>query len=83
MHGESSGPEQQLFPLRTIIQRDLNIDPSTAWRWQKKGILPEPLNLNGRYYYTREQYEAFIDRLKSGEFARKNPLSRDGKEDGA
>ncbi len=42
-------------------------DPSamTIWRWEKKGILPEPIMICGRAYYRRSQLNAVLDRVNN------------------
>jgi len=64
-HGQS---EPELIALRKFT-RDAGHVPSTTWRWIKRRWLPQPLNVGGRLYLTKEQVADFKRRAAAGEFA--------------
>jgi predicted site-specific integrase-resolvase len=34
------------------------ISPVTEWRWIKRGVVPEPIKINGRNYYRQSTVNA-------------------------
>ncbi len=61
-------PEPRLISLRRF-RDELDIVPSTAWRWIQRGWLDQPLNVGGRQYLTSVMVQRFLDRAMRGEFA--------------
>ena len=65
---DNNRPGPVLVSLRRF-RADLDIVPSTAWRWIQRGWLDEPLNVGGRKYLTAEMVQRFKERAARGEFA--------------
>jgi predicted site-specific integrase-resolvase len=57
-----------LISLRKF-RADLNVVPSTAWRWIQRGWIDQPINIGGRQYLTTEMIRRFKERAIRGEFA--------------
>ena len=51
------------------FRAQLDIVPSTVWRWIQRGWLDRPVNIGGRKYLTYEMVNRFKKRSASGEFA--------------
>lgn len=54
--------EPRRYPSRTVRRMFGDISPMTLWRWQQKGLLPEPRKINGRSYWDADA----VDALASG-----------------
>jgi len=52
-----------------VFCRELNIAPSTHWRWERRGWIGPSHNIGGRKYHTTEQITEFKRRAEAGEFA--------------
>jgi Zn-finger nucleic acid-binding protein len=63
--------EVGLICLRRF-RTELDIVPSTAWRWIQRGWLDKPINIGGRPYLTMETIRRFKERAGHGEFAGSN-----------
>jgi len=57
-----------LISLRRFTA-DLDIVPSTAWRWIQRKWLDRPYNIGGRLYLSADMIQRFRDRAARGEFA--------------
>lgn len=42
------------------------ISAMCEWRWRKSGILPEPININGRNFYRESDLIAVQERFAAG-----------------
>lgn len=40
----------RLYPSRAVRDR-FGVSDMTLWRWVKKGVLPAPVQINGRNYF--------------------------------
>jgi hypothetical protein len=54
------------------FRAELNVVPSTSWRWIQRGWLDRPINIGGRQYLTTEMIRRFKQRASQGEFATLN-----------
>jgi len=54
------------------FRADMDVVPSTAWRWIQRGWLDRPINIGGRQYLTAEMIRRFQERAARGEFAGSN-----------
>jgi predicted DNA-binding transcriptional regulator AlpA len=53
------------FIPRKEVARILGISASTAFRWSKKGILPQPFKSGlNKTMYARDEIEAYIEKVK-------------------
>ncbi|WP_189453901.1 helix-turn-helix transcriptional regulator [Cognatilysobacter bugurensis] len=53
---------QPLIAASTVRRQFGGISDMTVWRWVQKGLLPEPIKINGRNYWRESDVEA----LKQG-----------------
>ena len=60
--------QPELISVRRF-RKQIDVVPSTVWRWIQRGWLGRPCNISGRLYLTREQIEEFKRRAVAGEFA--------------
>lgn len=68
--------EAGMISLRRF-RADLDVVPSTTWRWIQRGWIDRPINIGGRQYLTIEMIGRFKERAARGEFAVLNkPPSR-------
>ena len=55
---------QRANPLRLYRTHRLaelfDVNPSTIWKWRKRGILPEPICFGGVHAWTEPQLEALF-----------------------
>lgn len=58
----------ELIAVRKF-RSEMGVVASTIWRWIQRGWLPQPINIAGRLYFTREQITEFKARAARGEFA--------------
>ena len=58
------------------FRADLNVVPSTVWRWVQRGWIDQPINIGGRQYLTTEMICRFKERASQGEFATLNAPPR-------
>jgi hypothetical protein len=85
-HGLLHMKEQISLDSRLIAlsqwERSVPINPSTTWRWRKKGWL-RVVKIANRNYLTAEALEEFMARAGRGEFAVSdrdlNKLGKEGK----
>ncbi len=66
-----------LISLRRF-RAEMEIVPSTAYRWIQRGWLDKTINIGGRPYLTVETIRRFKERASRGEFAGANkpPLQK-------
>lgn len=65
---ELSEKEQKTTEPNTLVDRKelsemFGVNPSTIWRWQKKGIL-NPKGIGGRVYFDRAEVMNAVKNLK-------------------
>lgn len=65
---ELSEKEQRTTEPSTLVDRKevsemFGVNPSTVWRWQKKGIL-KPKGIGGRVYFDRAEVMEAVKNLK-------------------
>jgi predicted site-specific integrase-resolvase len=48
---------EKLYPSRTVRDR-FGISDMTLWRWVRKGVLPSPVQINGRNYFPASNVDA-------------------------
>jgi len=80
---DSAWTPVQIQPELVSVRRfrkQVDVVPSTVWRWIQRGWLGRPCNISGRLYLTREQIAEFKRRAVAGEFAVniRPPRSRKG-----
>jgi hypothetical protein len=66
------------FPIvqsLTKFTEGLGISPVTVWKYRRDGILTTH-NLHGKQFVTAADAERFVQRLTSGEFARKKVVPK-------
>ncbi|MEY2407506.1 MAG: hypothetical protein QOF48_176 [Verrucomicrobiota bacterium] len=68
-HAELGQPAAVGLVAVRAFRRELNIVPSTHWRWERKGWIGESINVGGRKYHTARQIAEFRRRAEAGEFA--------------
>jgi hypothetical protein len=52
---------QQWVKLRAVADL-LGVHYQTAWRWQRAGVLPKPIRVRGRAYYSVADLTDFLKR---------------------
>jgi len=58
--------------------REYDVVPSTLWRWQQRGWLPQPTYLGRRPYYPSSAIRELEERAQRGEFASDSKPPRKG-----
>jgi predicted DNA-binding transcriptional regulator AlpA len=57
---------QRANPLRLYrthrLAELLDVNPSTIWKWRRRGILPEPVHIGGVHAWTEAQLQAVFDK---------------------
>jgi len=57
--------EDHLIGTAELRRRLGNVCKMTVLRWKKQGVLPEPVVINGRYYWRWSEVDAKIKEAKS------------------
>jgi hypothetical protein len=61
----------------TLLDR-IGISKETGLKWRKLGILAPDINIAGRNYVSRERLAEFIQKAKSGQFAKTSHFTKGG-----
>lgn len=58
------------FPLMSLskFQEGMGVSPTTTYRWRKKGWL-HTVNIAGRHYILKKQFDEFLTHAEHGDFA--------------
>lgn len=52
----------RLLAARAVRERLGDVSDMTLWRWQRDGILPQPVKINGRNYWPESAIAAVVER---------------------